>query len=172
MPFGTVRMFGTKPKAYNSPLEHGDHPELDDSKELDLDGIKKYQSLIGSLQWVNQIGRFDITTAVMTLASFRANPRQGHLDRAKRIYGYLYKFRHGAIRIRTAEPDYSALPDKHYEWEHSVYEGAEELLPNDAPKPLGKPVARSRKELRRARSAVISRWRCTRFFSMECERNK
>jgi hypothetical protein len=33
-----------------------------------------------------------------------------------------------------------ALPDKHYEWEHSVYEGAEELLPSDAPKPLGKPV--------------------------------
>ena len=89
---GYVRMFGTKPKAYNSPLEHGDHPEIDDSKELDLEGIKKYQSLIGSLQWVNQIGRFDITTAVMTLASFRANPRQGHLDCAKRIYGYLYKF--------------------------------------------------------------------------------
>ena len=49
--------------------------------------------------------------------------------------------RSGAIRLRTAEPDYySSLPDKHYELEHSVYEGAEELLPSDTPKPLGKPV--------------------------------
>jgi hypothetical protein len=135
-----VRLFGTKPKQYSSPLEAGDHPELDDSMELELDGIKKFQSMIGALQWVVQIGRFDITTAVMTLASFRANPRQGHLDRCKRIYGYLYKFRNGVIRIRTQEPDYSAMPNKIYDWEHSVYGGAEEMIAHDCPKPLGKPV--------------------------------
>ena len=84
--------------------------------------------------------RFDITTAVMTLSSFRANPRQGHLDRAKRIYGYLYKMRNATIRIRTGEPDYSDLPEKVYDWEQSVYAGAEELMPHDAPTPLGKPV--------------------------------
>jgi hypothetical protein len=68
------------PRQYSSPLENGDHPEVDDSKELDLDGIKKFQSsLIGSLQWVIQIGRFDVATAVMTMSSFRANPRVGHL---------------------------------------------------------------------------------------------
>ena len=87
------RMFGSKPRQVSSPLEHGDHPEIDDSEELDLEGIKKYQSLIGSLQWVVQIGRFDVSTAVMTLSSFRANPRLGHLNRCKRIYGYLYKMR-------------------------------------------------------------------------------
>ena len=137
---GYVRMFGSKPRQYTSPLENGDHPEIDDSIELELEDIKKYQSLIGNLQWVVQIGRFDITTAVMTMASFRANPRQGHLDRLKRIYGYLYKMRNGVIRIRTEEPDYSGLPQKLYDWEHSVYAGAEELMPHDAPPPLGKPV--------------------------------
>jgi hypothetical protein len=86
-----VRLFGSKPRQYSSPLEHGDHPEIDDSKELELEDIKKYQSLIGSLQWVVQIGRFDVRTAVMTLASFRANPRVGHLNCTKRIYGYLTK---------------------------------------------------------------------------------
>jgi hypothetical protein len=74
----------------------------------------------------------------MTLASFRSNPRQGHLDRAKRIYGYLYKMHHGAIRIRTDEPDYSDLPDKVYDWENSIYADAEELLPHDCPPALGK----------------------------------
>jgi hypothetical protein len=41
--------------------------------------------MIGALQWVIQIGGFDVATAVMTLSSFQANPRQGHLDRLKRI---------------------------------------------------------------------------------------
>ena len=45
-----------------------DHPELDLSPELDEDGIAKYQSLIGSLQWAVSLGRLDITTAVMTMS--------------------------------------------------------------------------------------------------------
>jgi hypothetical protein len=135
-----VRLFGSKPRGCSSPLEHGDHPELDDSKELELEDIKKFQSLIGAMQWVVQIGRFDITTAVMTLSSFRANPRQGHLDRCKRIYGYLYKMRNGVIRIRVEEPDFSGIPEKVYDWEQSVYAGAEEMIAHDCPPPLGKPV--------------------------------
>jgi hypothetical protein len=79
------RMFGHKPRTYTSPLEKGDHPETDEGDLLDLDGIKQYQSIIGSLQWAVQLGRIDIlTTAVMSLSSFRAAPRKGHLQRAKR----------------------------------------------------------------------------------------
>jgi hypothetical protein len=69
------RIFGSKPRQYSTPLEHGDHPGIDDSEELGLEDIKKFQSMIGALQWVIQIRRFDINTAVMTLSSFRANPR-------------------------------------------------------------------------------------------------
>ena len=44
------KMFGEKPSAkMYSPLEKGDHPELDDSELLDAIGIQNYQSLIGSL---------------------------------------------------------------------------------------------------------------------------
>jgi len=56
-----------------------------------------------------QIGRFDIATAVMTLLLFRACPRQGHLDRVKRVIGYLSKFKHGVIRIRTDKRVKAAL---------------------------------------------------------------
>ena len=75
------RLFGCKPsqKCY-SPLEKGDHPELDTTEELDMDGIKKYQSVIGALQWTIILGRFDVATAVMTISGFRVAPRQGHLD--------------------------------------------------------------------------------------------
>jgi hypothetical protein len=77
------QMFGSKPKQYLSPLDHGDHPEIHTSKELELEDIKRFQSMVGALQWVIQIGRFDVATAVTTLSSFRSNPRQGHLDRLK-----------------------------------------------------------------------------------------
>ena len=45
------KMFGEKPSAkIYSPLEKGDHPEVDSSELLDAEGIQQYQSLIGSLQ--------------------------------------------------------------------------------------------------------------------------
>ncbi len=134
------RIFGQMPKKATSPLVKGDHPELDSSDLLDFEDIKIYQSLIGAMQWVIQIGRWDITTAVMTLSRFRAAPRQGHLDRIKRIYGYLLRFRNGVVRVDTNEPDYSGIPNKVFDWEHTCYGGAKEEIPMDAPEPKGKPV--------------------------------
>ena len=97
-----------------------------------------YQSLIGALQWVVSIGRFDVQTAVMTLSSFRASPRRGHLDRVKKIYGYLSKMRQAVIRIRTDEPDFSGLPSAEFDWEKTVYGNCKEIIPKDAPLPKGK----------------------------------
>ena len=94
--------------------------------------------MIGALQWSISIGRLDITTAVMTLSGFRAAPRVGHLERAKRVYGYLSNMRHAVIRIRTDEPDYSDLPEPQHKWDYTVYGNAKELVPTDAPEPLGK----------------------------------
>ena len=121
------RMFGHAPKQYTSPLEKGDHPEMDTSPELDLDGIKKYQSLIGSAQWAISLGRFDVATAVMTMSAFRAAPREGHLDRVKRIIGYLSKMKQGAIRYRTGRPDLSTLPEPPNDWKNTPYGDAEEF---------------------------------------------
>ena len=64
-----------------SPLDKGDHPEVDLSDLLDEKGIQQYQSLVGVMQWAVSIGRLDITTAVMTMSGFRAAPRQGHMYR-------------------------------------------------------------------------------------------
>ena len=73
-------MFGERPSTnVYSPLEHGDHPELDTSELLDQTGIQQYQSLIGSLQWAISLGRLDIATAVLSMSSFCAAPCCGHL---------------------------------------------------------------------------------------------
>jgi hypothetical protein len=135
------RHFNCKPSLkYRSPLEPGDHPELDTSDELGPEGITMYQSLVGSMQWAVSLGRLDITTAVMTLSRFRCAPRVGHLERVKRVYGYLSKFRFAAIRFRTEKPDYSELDESYYDWSSSVYGDTKEEIPKDAPPPRGKSV--------------------------------
>ena len=138
---GYTHMFKEKPKMkYSSPLEKGDHPEMDTTEFLDEVGIQMYQSLVGSLQWAVSIGRIDITTAVMTLSGFRAIPRAGHLERAKRVVSYLAKMKHAKLRFCTGTPDYSDISGDRHEWERSVYGNASELVPHDAPKALGKAV--------------------------------
>ena len=113
-----LALFGEKPShKVTSPIEKNDHPELDMTPLLDADGVTKYQSLIGALQWAITLGRFDIGVAVMSLSSFRAAPRVGHLDRLKRVACYLSKMRQGCIRVRTEEPDYSMLSHVEQDWE-------------------------------------------------------
>jgi hypothetical protein len=131
------KMFGTKTREYTSPLEKGDHLVFDTSKELNEDGIKMYQSMIGCLQWAISLGRFDIHTATMTMSRFGAAPRKGHLERLKRMYGYLKKFGSAAIRVRTEEPDFSELPDQEFDWCQTVYGNVNEEIPKDIPPPMG-----------------------------------
>ena len=96
------KMFGEKPSAkMYSPLEKGDHPELDDSELLDANGIQQYQSLIGSLQWAISLGYFDIATAVMSMSSFRSAPCQGHLQCLQCICGYLVKMKHATLQFSS-----------------------------------------------------------------------
>jgi hypothetical protein len=93
------REFGKKPKLFSWPLERGDHPEQDTSELLDMKGVKLYQSLIGSLQWIVQLVRLDITTAVMSMSGYSAAPIRGHLERVKRTIGYLHKIAGGVVII-------------------------------------------------------------------------
>ena len=100
-----THLFGHKPKHYWSPRKHGDHPDTDTSKKLDEYGIKQYQSMIGSLQWAICLGRFDLSTALMSLLSFHASLRKANLQCSKQIYRYLAKFKDVAIQIRTDLPE-------------------------------------------------------------------
>ena len=135
------RLFGSKPAMkFGSPLESGDHPEADTSRMCTQSEINTYQSLIGQLQWLVTIGRFDVAYMVMTMSRFRIAPRIGHLERLKRAYGYVRKFCDGKIRFRTHSPDYSQLPKEQHDWMYSVYGNVKEELPKDMPVALGKGI--------------------------------
>ena len=55
--------------------------------KLNTVGIKQYQSLIIALQWFVALGRFDILLVIV----LSHEPRTGHLERLKRLYGYIIR---------------------------------------------------------------------------------
>ena len=77
----------------------GDNPENDVSELWDKDQIKQYQTIVGQLIWLSRLGRFDIVVHIMTMSRFRQQPRIGHLERLKKIIGYLANFPHGSLRF-------------------------------------------------------------------------
>jgi len=71
---------------YGSPLGKGDHPELDTSPQLDIEGIKIYQSVNGAAQRVVSLGHLDVATGIITFSSFRSAPLPGRLDFIMQVY--------------------------------------------------------------------------------------
>ena len=128
------------PKNMRTPLDNNDHPELDDTELLAGKYIQHYLTMIGQLQWLVTLGRFDIHAQVTTMSRFRSAPRKEHLERLQRIYGYVLKTKDYSTRYRTKEPDYSYLPNMKYDWSYTVYGSLQEIIPNSCPKPLGKSV--------------------------------
>ena len=96
--------------------------------------------MVGQLQWLVTMGRFDIHAQVATMSRLRGAPRQGHMDRLKRIYSYVIRTKEYAISFRTDQPDYSFLPNQDFDWAYSVYGNVQEILPDDMPEPLGESV--------------------------------
>ena len=82
-------------------MDKNDPPELDDTELLTGESIQHFLPMIGQLQWLVTLGRFDIHTQVTTLSRFMSAPRQGHLKRLQRIYGYVRKTKHYSVRYRT-----------------------------------------------------------------------
>ena len=77
--------------------------------------------MVGQLQWLVTLGRFDLHAQVATMSRFRATPRHGHMDRLNRIYSNAIRTRDYAIWFRTDQPDYSFLPDQDCDLTYSVY---------------------------------------------------
>ena len=116
-------IFGKIPREFHAPIDKDDKPELDDTPLLGPDGVQKFQSLIGAVQWLVTLSQFDVAHACMSLSCFRVASREGHLERLKRLIGYLRKRANGAIRFRTKIPNHEAqfgAKPVHYNWMKSV----------------------------------------------------
>ena len=68
------------PAKARTPLKSGYRPELGVTKELSQSNASYYQSLIGVLRWIVELGRVDVCLEVSMMSSHLALPRQGHLE--------------------------------------------------------------------------------------------
>eukprot|EP00956_Cyclotella_meneghiniana_P019238 scaffold32809_cov47-Cyclotella_meneghiniana.AAC.3 len=92
--------------------------------------------LIGILRWMCEIGRLDICTETSMLSSYSAMLREGHLKAALHVFAYLRN--HANTRL-VFDPYKPKIPDDMFiecTW-GPEYSGAEEMIPPNAPKPLG-----------------------------------
>ena len=114
-------------------------PSIDTSALLEPEQAY-YQTIIGVMRWMVEIGRIDITTEVSQLLSFLTMPRRGHLANALHIMSYL-KIKHNSMLVLG--PTYTDIDIDQFQTEHDwtpFYSDVEEALPSNAPKPLGKHI--------------------------------
>ena len=124
---------------HRTPLPQESHPELDNSALLDATGVQKYQALIGMAQWACVIGRFRHWFAVSSLSRFSAAPRQGHLELAYYLFGYLKQHPNRRI-VMDSRPlliDDDLLTDSFHPDFLEDYPDAKEDIALDFPKPYG-----------------------------------
>ena len=125
-----------------TPMQKEYKPELDESDELDKQGITMYQELIGELRWAIEIGRVDILHEVSLLSSYQASPRVGHLEQLINIFAFLKRKPKLTLYFDTDIPviDPNMFEGSTSEEFRDIYRDAEEQLPDRMPKPRGRGV--------------------------------
>jgi hypothetical protein len=98
-----------------------------------------YQSLIGSLHWMLELGRVDLITEISLLAGQMAMPREGHMLAALHVFAYLKKKQNSRMVFDPTFPEIDQSLFEHHDWDR-YYGDVKEAIPIDAPKPRGKCV--------------------------------
>ncbi|MGH3053464.1 MAG: reverse transcriptase domain-containing protein, partial [Gaiellaceae bacterium] len=124
-------------KHSSTPLENGYHPEICDSPLLNDDEANYYQSLIGVLQWIVELGRIDIAYSVSAMSRFTTMPRESHLRNVLRIFAYLKSHVRSRLVMDFVPRKWGGISFVTHDWT-SQYYGVEELIPPDMPEPCGK----------------------------------
>ena len=95
---------------------------------------------MGALIWVVGIQRFDVAHATSSLSIFSACPREGHLARALRIFGFLKKCPNRRYVVDSRDPilrgGEEELGKDFTQGLISVYQDAAEELDANLPTPL------------------------------------
>ena len=130
------------PSKATTPMIQDYKPELDDSNELDSNGITMYQELIGELRWAIEIGRVDILHEVSLLSSYQASPRRGHLEQLIHIFAFLKRKPKLTLYFDPSEPkiDPDSFNGSSQNEFKDIYRNAKEQLPDRMPRPRGRGV--------------------------------
>jgi hypothetical protein len=119
-----------------TPFSSGYAPWLEESPELNADGVQRYQELIGQLRWAIEIGRVDILLETSLLSSYLAMPRAGHLEQAYHIFGYLKTHPKRKLGFDPAHPAINENRFQKCDWTE-FYREASEAIPTNMPTARG-----------------------------------
>ena len=123
-----------------TPFSNGYKPEVDCTNELDADGVQRFQEIIGSLRWAVELGRVDILLETSILSKHLALPREGHLEQAYHIIGYLKSHKKLRILFDSSQPRTNPKWFQEYDW-YDFYRDAKEAIPPDMPEARGNNVS-------------------------------
>ena len=123
----------------SNPFPTDYDPGLDTIAELDEELVTYYQSQIGILCWIVELGRIDIATQVSLLASHVALPRKGHLQTVFHIYANLKKRHSSRLALDPSYPEIDMRVFHQADWT-DFYGDVKEAIPDNAPEPRGKPT--------------------------------
>ena len=123
------------PPGGNTPITSGYRPEVDVTPELRPTEAAHYQSLIGILRWMVELGRIDIACEVSMLSSHLAMPRSGHLYQVYHIFTYLKKHHNTELVFDPTVPDIKRSDFQRRDWTTSevAFVGKESLPSNRPP---------------------------------------
>ena len=127
------------PKQAANPFPLGYEAESDVSPELAPELASLYQSQIGVLRWIVELGRVDIITEVSNLASQLALPRQGHLEAVLHIFAYLRDKHNARLALDPSYPEIDRSAFTGCDW-NQYYGDVIEALPPNMPSPRGREV--------------------------------
>lgn len=128
------------PKKAEAPFKTGYRPEIDVSRELVGDEASYYQSLIGILRWIVELGRVDICLEVSLMSSHLALPREGHLEALFHIFAYLRKYHNAEMLFDPSLPHVDPSAFQRQDWTFSAMteEDIKEVLPPYMPASRGR----------------------------------
>ena len=118
------------PARANTPLSSNYRPEIYVTGELEPQEASYYQSLIGILRWMVELGRVDICCEVSMMSSHLALPRVGHLQELYHIFAYLQKYHNSEMVFDPSEPVVDKVQFEEKDWTTSEFGACtEEELP-------------------------------------------
>ena len=126
------------PSKADTPITTTYRPELNTSPELNPKDLSYYQSLIGILRWMVELGRVDICLEVSMMSSHLALPREGHLHQVLHIFAYLKKYHNAELVFDPSDPDIDQSKFEKKDWASSEFgDELQEQLPDNMPQPRG-----------------------------------
>ena len=125
------------PVRATTPLSSNYRPELEVTDELGPSDAAYFQSLIGILSWMVELGRVDLTLEVSMMSSYLALPREGHLHQLYHIFAHLKRNHNSEMVFDPSDPEIDMVQFLRQDW--SATEFGNDLVEDI---PLNAPASR------------------------------